>query len=116
MSSAESLPEILNEFAKRLRGHERLSAMNRDWQRRIAIVPTDDAPMCSLFVAGVDVSLADYHEDECDIILYAPSVVLKQIFAGELSPTEPYMSGDLRVQGSQEDMMRLDFVTLILWE
>ena len=44
------------------------------------------------------------------------SEILTQIFYGEVSPNEPYNQGTLRIQGSEEDIVRLDFVIAMLWE
>jgi hypothetical protein len=37
------------------------------------------------------------------------------LFSGRITPTEPYLNGTLRVLGSEEDVMRLDFISLMIW-
>jgi len=41
--------------------------------------------------------------------------VLEAVFSGEMTPTEPYNQGDLLVRGNQDDLFRLDVLTLMIW-
>ena len=49
-------------------------------------------------------------------MLEADSEILTQIFYGEVSPNDPYNAGTLRIQGPEDDIVRLDFVIAMLWE
>ena len=51
-----------------------------------------------------------------DLVLQSSADVLTQIFYGELSPNDPYNDGTLRIQGPEDDIVRLDFVIAMLWE
>jgi hypothetical protein len=37
------------------------------------------------------------------------------VFSGQMTPTEPYNAGDLLVKGHQDDIMRLDILSLLIW-
>ena len=89
--------------------------MNEDWTRRIQLDPDDthhghwimsDAGQLS---AGVGVV------ENPDMMIQASEAILTAIFSGQMTPTEPYNAGDLLVRGQQDDMMRLDILTLLIW-
>jgi len=93
----------------------RLRDMNRDWSRLIRVEPSDGTEAFRVSyqegVMEVDRTL----EGSFDIVLRAPEEVLARVFSGEASPTEPYLDGSLTIQGSQEDVLRLDFLSLMIW-
>jgi hypothetical protein len=37
------------------------------------------------------------------------------MFWGDLNPTQKYLSGELQIKGSQEDIMRLDAISAVIW-
>jgi putative sterol carrier protein len=104
----------LEVFAAKINGDARLRQMIADWDRVIRVEPSDGPPPETLVVAGGAVAVGPA-EAEAAIVLRAPAEVLASIFRGERSPTEPYLDGTLRVIGSQEDVLRLDFLSLMIW-
>ncbi|MGE5590662.1 MAG: SCP2 sterol-binding domain-containing protein [Bacillota bacterium] len=50
-----------------------------------------------------------------DLVVSSDGETLTSMFYGEISPSEPYMDGTLKVTGSEEDLIRLDFVTAMIW-
>jgi putative sterol carrier protein len=107
------LMAALEHFAARVNGDARLRKMIADWERTIALEGSDGAGG-GLRVSGGRVEVVDLPA-EPDIRLRAASDILEGMFRGELSPTEPYVDGSLQVQGSQEDVLRLDFLSLMIW-
>jgi putative sterol carrier protein len=108
------LRENLADFAERINNDARLVQMISDWDRVILVRPTDGAPAETLVVSGGRVRLEDATPPP-SIVLEAPASVLADIFSGRSTPTEPYLDGTLRVLGSQEDVIRLDFLSLMIW-
>jgi putative sterol carrier protein len=53
--------------------------------------------------------------DVADIIISATSEIFCDMFWGDLNPTQKYLSGELQVKGSQEDIMRLDAISAVIW-
>ncbi len=106
------LRAALSDFATRCNGNERLRQMNRDWTRTIAVRPSEDAPVFLRYQEG-QVSVTEPADP--DLVVEGPHEVLCAIFTGETTPTEPYMDGTLLVRGSQDDMMRLDIISLLIW-
>ncbi len=110
-----SLLETLQRFAAACNSNQRLQQMNHDWDRLILVQPDDaDEEHWIRYRDGVAVIVAGVG-DPADLIVEGTSEVLVNIFSGDATPTEPYMSGDLRVRGSQDDVMRLDIIALLIW-
>ncbi|MDI3269385.1 MAG: SCP2 sterol-binding domain-containing protein [Bacillota bacterium] len=116
MATAEELREALEDFVARYQEEPRLKVMNRDWDRVLHVVPTDlPEGRFTLRVKEGDVLLEDGASGEADMVLRAKSDLLTDLFFGDISPTEPYMQGDLRIEASEEDTIRLDVITLMIW-
>lgn len=115
MSAGPALRAALSVFAERINGDPKLRRMVADWERAIALEATDgDGDGVGIVVHGGEV-LVGTLPDAPDIRLRAPRRVLEDVFSGRLSPTEPYVEGSLSVEGSQEDVLRLDFLSLMIW-
>jgi hypothetical protein len=37
------------------------------------------------------------------------------MFYGDITPTQPYLNGTLKVLGTEDDIVRLDFISLMIW-
>ncbi|MDA8200152.1 MAG: SCP2 sterol-binding domain-containing protein [Thermaerobacter sp.] len=109
-----ALGDTLEQFVAACNHNLRLQEMNHDWDRLILVQPDDAAEEHWIrYHAGVAAVVAA--DGEPDLIVEGASGVLVSIFSGASTPTEPYMSGDLRVRGSQDDVMRLDIIALLIW-
>lgn len=108
-----SLRMHLETFAEKINQDARLRQMIADWDRVIRIEPLD-APAETVRVEGGRVWVEETASPPA-IVLKAPLQVLTDIFSGVRTPTEPYLDGTLSVQGSQEDVIRLDFLSLMIW-
>lgn len=111
----ETLAETVKVFAGRINDDEKLRKMVSDWDRRIALVATDTPVGVGFEVKGGVVTALTDAPDPADVLMRADAATLVGVFRGELSPTEPYVDGTLLVQGSQEDVLRLDFLSLMIW-
>lgn len=116
MADAVALARALDSFVERFRAEPRLKAMTAGWDRTIAVQATDLPDVFWLRVEGGTLRrLVEAPGTEPEITMSAGSDLLRALFAGEVSPTEPYMNGDLRLIASEADVMRLDVMTLMLW-
>lgn len=110
-----TLQEALESFVAECNRNQRLREMNRDWTRRIQLLCEDvDEPHWLFSEAGVLTCGAGVLES-IDMQIRAPLKILTAIFSGAMTPTEPYNAGDLMVRGHQDDIMRLDIITLLIW-
>ena len=106
---------ILERFAEACNTNARLQQMNRDWNRSIAILPTDRPEVFWLTSDAGYIQAGLGPADSADLQIRAPYDIIAAVFSGTLSPTEPYNAGDLLVKGRQDDLMRLDIITLLIW-
>src|SRR5579859_752794 len=115
MASAEEVKESLESFAADCNANERLKVMNRDWNRTISIHATDLKQDFTVITNSGSVSVLEGKPTLADMGILADSEILTQIFYGEVSPNVPYADGTLRVQGTEQDVLHLDFITAMLW-
>jgi len=66
-------------------------------------------------VKGEIVSYAAGTAGAPDIVVSTVSENLCDMFWGDLNPSQKYLAGDIRVKASQEDVVRLDAITMIIW-
>ncbi len=116
MSTNEELSHSLRTFADDCNANEKLRVMNRDWNRVIHIHADDTQADFTLTSNDGTVVYSDGAPSTCDLRVSANCEILTQVFYGEVSPNEPYNEGTLRVDGSEDDVLRLDFITAMLWE
>ena len=50
-----------------------------------------------------------------DIIVTTTSENFCDMFWGDLNPSQKYLQGEIRVKASQEDVVRLDAITMIIY-
>jgi putative sterol carrier protein len=116
MTTAEELKDSLESFAESCNQNERLTAMIKDWNRILHIQASDLGKEYTLATSAGAVSVSPGLQDTADLVIQSTAEILTQVFYGELSPNEPYNAGTLRIQGPEEDIVRLDFVIAMLWE
>jgi putative sterol carrier protein len=116
MAAADDLRDSLESFAESCNENERLMAIIRDWSRVLHIQATDIGQDDTLITQEGAVSHKIGAPESADLIIRSSAEILTQIFYGELSPNEPYNEGTLRIQGPEDDIVRLDFVIAMLWE
>jgi len=116
MATAEELTDSLNSFAKSCNENTRLMAMIKDWNRVMHIHATDLGIQAGLVTENGAVTALPDAPASPNLVLQSTAEILTQIFYGELSPNDPYNAGTLRIQGPEEDIVRLDFVIAMLWE
>ncbi len=116
MATADELHDSLSSFAESCNENTRLMAMIKDWNRVMHIHATDLGADATLITQDGTVSALPDAPAAADLVLQASAEILTQIFYGELSPNDPYNDGTLRIQGPEDDIVRLDFVIAMLWE
>lgn len=116
MALAEDLQDSLETFAESCNENDRLMAMIRDWNRVLHIHADDIGRDDTLVTRDGAVVYQPGAPETADLTISSTAEILTQIFYGELSPNEPYNEGTLRIQGPEDDIVRLDFVIAMLWE
>lgn len=115
MATHDELTESLMAFSDSYNKNERLKVMNRDWNRVVVVKANDIESLHTLTVADGVVSLREGGSDHPDLTVIADSETLADMFYGDITPTEPFNNGTLIINGSEDDIVRLDFISLMIW-
>lgn len=116
MATAEELKDSLESFAQSCNENARLMAMVKDWNRILHIQATDLGDDYTLVTHDGAVTVSAGAPAGPDLTIKSTAEILTEVFYGEVSPNEPYNAGTLRIQGAEDDIVRLDFVIAMLWE
>ena len=117
MATSEEIVEALADFQTQCNGNKRLRRMQRDWTRILhyKAVDTSDAFTMTVVAGEITKTEAGGHGTP-DIIIEGDSEDLCDMFWGDINPTQKYLKGEIRVRGSQEDVMRIDAITAVIWQ
>ncbi len=115
MATIQEVRESLQAFQTNYQGNARLQEMNRGWDRVIRIEVKEHPDVFTLILENGELRLEEESDRQPQIVVQGDSEVVASVFFGELAPTEPYLKGELTVNGSQEDVLRLDFISLMIW-
>jgi putative sterol carrier protein len=115
MAAPGEVAQALDAFVERFRGEPRLRQMTAGWDRTIEVRADDLPEPFWLRVEGGTLTRPAAPPGPADMTLSAASDLVRDLFLGRISPTEPYLTGDLRLLASEADVMRLDVITLMVW-
>lgn len=66
-------------------------------------------------IKGGQSAVYDGQQEQPDLIVRGRSEDLSNIFWGDANPASNYMQGAIKVQGSQENVMRLDAMAMMIY-
>jgi putative sterol carrier protein len=116
MATQQDITEALLDFQQQCNANQRLRRMQRDWTKLLHIVAEDnDSRHTMTVVAGETTKIDEGLVGTPDIIVTTCSETLCDMFWGDLNPAQKYLAGELKLKASQEDVMRLDAINLIIW-
>jgi len=116
MASKEEILEALTDYQVQCNNNKRLRRMQCDWSKLLHFLAEDTGDMFTMDVVnGEIVSFEAGARDTPDIIVTTLSENLCDMFWGDLNPSQKYLDGEIRVKATQEDVMRLDAITMIIW-
>ncbi|MHB8158631.1 MAG: SCP2 sterol-binding domain-containing protein [Desulfocucumaceae bacterium] len=115
MATHQEISDSLRAFEEAYSKNARLKVMNRDWDRNVLILTDDIESIHTLVLKDGDLSFCEGKNGEPDLTVISASEILADMFFGDITPTEPYMNGTLRIIGSEDDILRLDFISLLIW-
>jgi putative sterol carrier protein len=116
MATWEELDEALADYQQTCNANERLRRMQKDWSRRLHFVCEDNGIGFTMVVERGEI--VDYHQGHTgtpDIVVTTDSETFCDMFWGDLNPVQKYLRGEIKVRGSQEDVMRLDAISAVIW-
>jgi putative sterol carrier protein len=110
------LAEALSDYTANCNGNARLRRMQRDWSRVLHFTCSDNDLRFTMNVDhGEIVAVAEGHLGAPDIVVTTTSETFCDMFWGDLNPVQRYLRGEIAVKGTQEDVMRLDAISYIIW-
>ena len=116
MATSPEILEALADYQVQCNDNTRLRKMQRDWSKLLHFVADDtDDRFTMTVVKGEIVSFEAGVSGTPDIVVTTRSEFLCDMFWGDLNPSQKYLQGEIRVKASQEDIMRLDAITMIIW-
>ena len=115
MATHTEITESLKVFEENYNGNDRLKIMNKDWDRVVVVKATDVTSEHTITVREGVASLVEGAATAADLTVISDSETLADIFYGDITPTEPYNNGTLRIIGQEDDILRLDFISLMIW-
>ncbi len=115
MATHEEITESLQAFQDAYLSNEKLTNMNRDWNRTVHVLANDLESTHTMVLEGGGLALQQGRQGEPDMTIISDSETLAAMFFGEITPTEPWLNGTLKIFGSEDDITRLDFISLLIW-
>jgi putative sterol carrier protein len=114
MASAEEIAEAYAQWRQRCNANERLRRMLRGWDRVVHLEATDTGDCFTVEVRDQLICpMTQGKAGTPDLVVQATSEDFADLFWGDLNPSEKYMSGEIVLAGSQEDVMRLDALSMV---
>ena len=116
MADWDELAEALADYTVSCNENERLRKMQRDWSRVAALRLLDTGVTFTMDVdRGEILARPQGHVGTPDIVVTTDSETFCDMFWGDLNPVQKYLRGEITVKGSQEDVMRLDAISSVIW-
>lgn len=108
------LPEALEKFVKAYHGNQNLVNEQAGWDCAIVLVASDSKESVALQIENGRVDKIGTELEEVDLVITSNHEVLLDILELRRDPNEPYMFGELTIQGPEDHFMRLDYVMTVL--
>lgn len=112
----DDLIESLENFESLCREHrQQLSKVLAGWTRQVLVQPDDLEASFTIDAQEGVITTREGSPAQPDLAITGSAAILADLFWGDIGPTEPYMKGDLRIKGSEDDLLKVDFITLLIW-
>jgi hypothetical protein len=113
-----SLRSCLEDFRQKVNQHPRLRTLLKSWDRVIVVEGTDTGSRLSMPFSDSRITSVQDGEPPAGtaIRIRAPEPLLIQVFSGAVNPTTAFLQGELQVFADDRDQVKLDAITLVLWE
>jgi hypothetical protein len=104
------LRAALTRFIGRYHADAGLVDDHADWDCRLLLVAADTREMVPLVIAAGRVTETVAMVDDVKLVVTADEAVLLDVLELRRDPNEPYLFGELTIEGSEADFMRLDYL------
>ena len=116
MATAAEVRAGLDDYRQRCNDNARLRKMLRSWTRLVHFTATDTGDVFSVTIDKGEIT--DVQEGAAgtpDLVISATSEDLTDMFWGDLNPAAKYLTGEIAVKGSADDVMRVDAMASLIW-
>jgi putative sterol carrier protein len=115
MATREELREALDDYVENASKNERVLRSLKNWNCVIYFEATDINASFTMYIRGGKATVVEGAQEQPDLIVRGGSEDLANIFWCDENPASNYMQGAIKVQGAQEDVMRLDAMALLIY-
>lgn len=115
MATREELREALDDYVANAAKNERVQRSLKNWNCAIYFEATDIDASFTMHIKGGRATVVEGAQEQPDLIVRGGSEDLANIFWCDENPASNYMQGAIKVQGAQEDVMRLDAMALLIY-
>ncbi len=115
MATREELREALDDYVAQASKSERVLRSLRNWNCVIYVEAVDINTGFTMTIKSAKVTISDDSQETPDLIVRGSSEDLCDIFWGDANSASNYMQGAIKVQGSQENVMRLDAMAMLIY-
>ena len=114
MMSTLPVMAAAQEFVAIYHADAKLCADQADWECVVRLQASDAPTRVTIAVSNGRVGALSAGTGAADLIVTAPLQILLDILQLRLNPNQPYIFGELTVEGQEADFMRVDFVASTL--
>lgn len=108
------LADVLNKFVQLYHDNTQLVQDYHDWTCTICLVANDSNSRMTLQIVEGKVENTNNSDGDADLIITTGEQMLLDILELRLDPNEPYLFGELTVQGPEEHFLKLDYIVTML--
>jgi putative sterol carrier protein len=115
MATPEELREALEDYVTQAQNSQRVQRSLRSWNCNIYFEATDIQAAFTMAIKDSQVNIYDGKYEQPDLIVSGSSEDLVNIFWCDANPASNYMQGALKIQGPQDNVMRLDAMAMLIY-
>src|SRR5579875_3197796 len=116
MATQKELREALADYVAQAQKSKRVVQALRNWNCTIHIEATDIHAAFTMIIKDNTATLHDDRQGQPDLIVRGSSEDLADIFWCDSNPASSYMQGVVKIQGSQDNVMRLDAMAALIYQ
>ncbi len=117
MATTAEVGEAIADYQTRCNDNPRLRKMLRKWSRVCEFRSLDSDTVFTLTIVAGEIT--EVREGPpvtpADVTISSTSEDMADMFWGDLNPAQKYLTGEIKVVGSQEDVLRVDAMAAVIW-
>lgn len=116
MATQEELREALDDYVAQAQKSERIVRALHNWNCTIYIEASDIQATFTMIIKDNTATVHDGQQSQPDLLVRGSSEDLANIFWCDSNPASSYMQGMVKIQGSQDNVMRLDAMAALIYQ